>query len=178
MKYTINLLLPKKKGIVDSVMYFAFNYLRYILVFTQLIVIGVFFYRIKVDQDIVELREELTHKYEIFETAQPTVDFFKDISSKTDNINRILSKQETFDSMISYLFDDRFPRAFDIEQMSVESESISFNGTAPALTDIKIFYERMQQEERFKKVSLNNIKRQEGGYSYVFHLEEFVLEDS
>ena len=47
MKYKINLITKRKEKAVDKVIYFVMNYLRYILVITQIVVIGVFFYNLK-----------------------------------------------------------------------------------------------------------------------------------
>ena len=65
MKYKINLLLPKEKNWLDKVIYFGLNYLRYILVITQTVIIMVFFYRFKIDQEIVDLKDAVKQKQEI-----------------------------------------------------------------------------------------------------------------
>ena len=65
MKYKINLITRRKEKVVDKVIYFVMNYLRYILVITQIIVIGVFFYRFKIDQEMVDLQEAVQQKKEI-----------------------------------------------------------------------------------------------------------------
>ncbi len=57
MKYKINLLLKKEEGILDKIYIFLVNYLRYIIVITQFVVIGVFFYRLQVDQRVIDLKE-------------------------------------------------------------------------------------------------------------------------
>ena len=59
MKYQINLLQEKEKDISGKIIYFALHYLRYILVVTQIVVIAVFFYRFKIDQEVIDLRDEL-----------------------------------------------------------------------------------------------------------------------
>ncbi|PJB87766.1 hypothetical protein CO083_05355, partial [Candidatus Roizmanbacteria bacterium CG_4_9_14_0_8_um_filter_34_12] len=64
MKYKINLLLPKEKNWLDKVIYFGLNYLRYILVITQTVIIMVFFYRFKIDQEIVDLKDAVKQKQE------------------------------------------------------------------------------------------------------------------
>ncbi|MDO8741626.1 MAG: hypothetical protein Q7J11_00595, partial [Candidatus Roizmanbacteria bacterium] len=57
MKYKINLLEKKETSLLDKLTFFGLNYLRYIIVITQLVVIGVFFYRFQIDQSIIDLKE-------------------------------------------------------------------------------------------------------------------------
>ena len=71
MKYQINLLQEKEKDISGKIIYFALHYLRYILVVTQIVVIAVFFYRFKIDQEVIDLRDELKQKQEIVQVSSP-----------------------------------------------------------------------------------------------------------
>ena len=65
MRYKINLLEKKELNLLDKLTFFCLNYLRYIIVITQLVVIGVFFYRFQIDQRIIDLKEGVEQKKEI-----------------------------------------------------------------------------------------------------------------
>ena len=71
MRYKINLLEKKDIGLLDKLTFFGLNYLRYIIVVTQLIVIGVFFYRFQIDQRIIDLKEAVEQKREIVKIVLP-----------------------------------------------------------------------------------------------------------
>ena len=74
MRYKINLLEKKDIGLLDKLTFFSLNYLRYIIVITQLVVIGVFFYRFQIDQKIIDLKEGVEQKKEIVKIVLPLLD--------------------------------------------------------------------------------------------------------
>ena len=61
MKYKINLLSKRlnKQSFLKKLNYFTYNYLRYILVITQLVVMSVLFFRFSIDQRIIDLKDEI-----------------------------------------------------------------------------------------------------------------------
>jgi len=83
MKYQINLLPKKEKDFVDRGIYFALHYLRYVLVLTQIVVIAVFFYRFQIDQEIIDLKDELTQKQEIVAVSAPLLSEAQVVDVKT-----------------------------------------------------------------------------------------------
>ena len=88
---------------MDKVFYFALNYLRYIIVITQLVVIAVFFYRFQIDQKIIDLKEAVDQKKEIVNIVLPLLKEAERIDKKTTEIDKIINNQNSFSSMISYL---------------------------------------------------------------------------
>jgi len=71
MRYNINLIEKKEVSLLDRLIFFCLNYLRYIIVITQLVVIGVFFYRFQIDQRIIDLKEGVDQKKEIVKIVLP-----------------------------------------------------------------------------------------------------------
>ena len=76
MKYKINLIGNKnnKKGVISKLNYFFFNYFRYILVLTQLVVISVLFFRFSIDQSIIDLKESINQQEEVLKAVKPILD--------------------------------------------------------------------------------------------------------
>lgn len=83
MKYRINLLPQKETPLTEKIVYFALNYLRYIIVITQLVVIAVFFYRFQIDQKIIDLKESVDQKKEILQIVLPLLNQASNIDKKT-----------------------------------------------------------------------------------------------
>src|SRR3989339_2271771 len=108
MKYKINLLPQKETSLIEKLMYFALNYLRYIIVITQLVVIGVFFYRFQIDQRIIDLKEAVDQKKEIVKIVLPLLNEAAKIDKKTLIINESIQKQNKFREMFDY-FLSTFP---------------------------------------------------------------------
>ena len=116
MKYQINLFPPKELNFVDKAVYFSFNYLRYILVITQLVVISVFFYRFKIDQEIVDLKDSLQQKEEIVNVSNSLLRDVKGIDIKSRNIKTVITQQDNFRAMTDY-FLAGFPSAFFLNRL-------------------------------------------------------------
>lgn len=172
MKNRINLLLPKEQVLADRIIYFAQNYLKYILVITQIFVIGVFFYRFKVDQQIIDLKDGLMQKQEIVDVSQPLIDEAKDIDYKIKVAQEVIKKQEDLKAMMDYLL-SRFPEGVTLSDLKIGLDEISFKGISNNSIVLQAFYNKLQKEGRFKTIILKNIKKTDVGYTFLFSLASF-----
>ena len=173
MRYKINLLEKKDIGLLDKLTFFSLNYLRYIIVVTQLVVIGVFFYRFQIDQKIIDLKEGVEQKKEIVKVVLPLLNEITKIDKKTLIINETLLKQKKFSEMVDY-FIASFPETISLTNMEVKNESIKITGDAINAQHLQAFYTLLKKENRFKMISLQNIKKTETGYNFVLFLEKFI----
>ncbi len=173
MKYKINLLSEKEPSFAERVMYFFLNYLRYIIVITQLVVIGVFFYRFKVDQSIIDLKESVDQKREIIQVVSPLLNQAEAIDERTREIKQIIGSQKSLDLMINYLL-SIFPQDINLTTLEVGNKSLKMVGKAPDSKVIQAFYQVLKRDKKFTKIDLQNIKRTEEGYSLVLNLTGFV----
>jgi len=173
MKYKINLSEKKDVGFLDKLTFFGLNYLRYIIVITQLVVIVVFFYRFQIDQRIIDLKEGVEQKKEIVKIALPLLNEAAKIDKKTSIINETLLKQKKFSEMTDY-FIASFPETITLTNMEIKDESIKITGDAENAQHLQAFYALLKRENKFKMVSLQNIKKTETGYNFVLFLEKFI----
>lgn len=172
MSYKINLLHRKKDKPLDRVIYFALNYLRYILVITQIIVIGVFFYRFKVDQQIIDLQDSINQKKEILQVSQSLIKEAKLVAYKLKQSENIIGDQRLFTGQIDYLL-SVFPEKFYLKKMSISLNGISIVGNTSDADSIRLFLTRLKKEAKFKTVNLVNIKKSTDGYDFAFDLSGY-----
>ncbi len=172
MKYKINLLTLKKETLADRFIYFALNYLRYILVITQIVVIIVFFVKFKVDQDIVDLKESVSQKEEIISVSSPLVAEAKSLDHKLKEAKIIIGKQNNLLGEMNYVL-SIFPADLFLYTMNIEGTSVVLDGTSQNPNAIKAFYERLQKDNKFKTVTLKNIRKTEAGLRFNLELTEF-----
>lgn len=172
MKYYINLFPEKEKDAVDKIMYFAFHYLRYILVITQFIVICVFFFRFKVDQEIVDLKDGLQQKQQIIESTKSLLDEVAFLETKTQSLGSLMKKQENFNSMYNY-FITSLPSDLVITSLNFTPSGISCDGYSINPATIQKFKEQLLNEKRFKTVNLESVRKSTTGFSFTLKLEEF-----
>lgn len=173
MKYRINLLQEKEKDISGKIIYFALHYLRYILVITQIVVIAVFFYRFRIDQEVIDLRDELKQKQEIVQVSSPLLKEAQGVDLKTREVVSVLQKQESFNEMLAY-FLKVFPSKMNVKQISINETGFNFEGITADPQVIKLFLDRLKADKAFKVIELGSIRRQEDSFYCPFRLAGYL----
>lgn len=172
MKYNINLMPVKEIPWGERLVYFSLNYLRYIVVITQLVVIGVFFYRFQIDQRIIELKEAVEQKKEIIQVVLPLLSQAEIIDKKIAEGQKIIKEQDRFTQMINYLI-SVFPSSLTLTGLEVSGEGMKMTGIAIDSRQLQSFYNFLKKENKFKIISLESIKKLENGYGFIFTLDKF-----
>lgn len=173
MKYSINL-LPKERhqNTWDKVFYFILNYLRYIIVITQLVVIFVFIAKFSTDQRIVDLQESIDQKYEIVSVFQPLVKEAKVANFKMEEIEKALVEQEKLSVMLRYVMNN-FPAELTLKQLQIAGDSCYFRGITLNPEVLRQFTDKMKGDNQFKVVNLKTIKKTDEGFEFDIELQKY-----
>jgi Tfp pilus assembly protein PilN len=174
MRYKINLLPEKKRDLLDKSIYFSLHYLRYVLVITQIIVIAVFFYRFKIDQEIIDLKDQLQQKQEIVAVSDPLLKQAEMVDLKTKQIREVVVSQSQFSESFTY-FLNTFPLRLTIRQLDIRAGTYSFDATTTDPEIIRSYLARLRLDKRFKDVTLGSIKRNGVEFFAPFALSGFQL---
>ncbi len=177
MKYTTNLFRKKEETAIDKITYFALHYLRYILVITQFVTICVFFYRFKIDQEIVDLKDTLTQKKAIVDTTQNLLTNVKELDFKISNIKNLSDKQTTLLDIYNYLFQN-LPQDVTLTSLIIEGTTIKFEGRTANITAVQEMYEKIQSEKIFATVVLGSITKSEKYYSFSLELSDYKKQNT
>lgn len=172
MKYNINLLKKKQDSILDKGIYFALNYLRYILVITQLVVIGVLFFRFHVDHTIIDLKDSINQKQEIINATKPLIEEAQKIDTRVTSIKDTLQNQKTLSASLDYTL-SIFPDSLYLSDLTMEKGTTKLTGVATNSQHLQGFYNRLKAENKFKLVTLNNLQRDESGLAFELTLSNF-----
>ncbi len=172
MRYNINLLGEKKRGFFEGLFYFFLNYLRYILVITQLVVIGVLMYRFMIDQTIIDLKDSIDQKKAIVKAVEPLISEAQKINYQVTQAQGIIQNQQAFAHQINYIL-SQFPQAATLTTFSIDSSKIDLNGVSTNPKDIQLFYSKLKADNRYSSVLLSNLKKDIGGYSFAIELSGF-----
>ncbi len=172
MKYLINLLPEKDRDATDKIIYFAFHYLRYILVITQFVAICVFFFRFKVDQQIVDERDALTQKRAIVDATQMLLDEVKILDTKVTDVKTLLTKQDKTKSMYTYVLDSIPPEIY-INKFNAKDLVIDIEGFSANIEVVQQLFERMKNESHFQTVKLTSVDKRENGYMFRLTLTKY-----
>lgn len=172
MRYGINLIGERKRDFLETLLYFFLNYLRYILVITQLVVIGVLFYRFSIDQSIIDLKETVDQKKEIVKTVSPLIAEVKKVDSQVTEIKKIVGQQDSQQKLLNYIL-SQFPASANLSQLSLDSDKVNLIGLSNNPKDIQLFYSKLKKDGKFASVNFSNIKKAELGYLFTLELEGF-----
>ena len=173
MRYQINLLQEKEKDISGKMVYFALHYLRYILVLTQIVVIAVFFYRFKIDQEVIDLRDELKQKEEIVQVSDPLLKEAQRVDLKSREIKDVLIRQEASQQMLTY-FLSVFPNNMRVTRIDMSEKGFEFIGITSEPQIIKIFLDKLNADKAFKTIELGSIRREDNSFHCPFKLYGFI----
>jgi len=174
MKYKINLLPEKKRDFLDKGIYFVLHYLRYVLVVTQIVVISVFFYRFKIDQEMIDLKDELQQKQEIVAVSDPLLKQAETIDIKTKQIREVLVNQAILSESFNY-FLDTFPLNLTIKRLDIRDGIYKFDATTTNPEIVRSYLAKIKQDKRFKEITLGSIKRNGVEFFVPFVLSGFQL---
>lgn len=173
MKYLINLFPERDKNVSEKIIYFAFHYLRYILVITQFVAICVFFFRFKVDQEIVDLKDKLNQKQSIVTATSDLVGRVQEIDTKMKQVQLVLDEQEVFQSKYSYTLSQISPE-IRIDNFVMGADAVDIDGSSATVDPIKTMYDALQADQKYKVIDLSTIEKGEEGFSFSLHLAEFI----
>jgi len=171
MKYKINLLSRKKESLTDKLIYFALSYLRYILIITQIIVIGVFFYKFKVDQEIVDYQDSVGQKKEIINVTQPLFVEAKTTDFQIKEVKLIIKRQNKFLDILNYL-PTIFPDKLYLLKLTITDNSMKLEGFGDNGLLVQSLYQKLKTDKKFSTVNLKSLKKIDTGLSFEIELSK------
>lgn len=172
MKYLINLFPEQEKNVSEKIIYFGFHYLRYILVITQFVAICVFFFRFKIDQEIVDLKDTLYQKQSIVEATSDLVGRVQEIDSKMRQIQGLINEQEQLQEQYTYIITS-IPQSIRINSFTLSPEGIDVQGSSVSVDPIKSFYDNLREEKRFTTIDLSTIEKRGDEFIFTLHVADF-----
>jgi Tfp pilus assembly protein PilN len=174
MKYKINLIDKEnnKGSFLNKLNFFFFNYFRYILVFTQLIVISVLFFRFTIDQSIINLKESIGQQEELLKAVKPILNETQRIDAKLKKVSLVIKDQEELSEQLNYLIPN-FPSSMFLNTFALTKESARMEGIILNPNHLQAFFNKIKKDKLYKDASLSNISRGEEGYAFSMTLNGF-----
>lgn len=128
---------------------------RYIIVFTEIIVIMSFASRFKLDRDLTDLTSQITQKKSI-------VNSFGDVETRTRQIQDKIAAVTTLvsDKNAVYYLDKlttRIPTGIELTQLTYDGGTLSFSGKANTSGSLAGLIASLQEERSFSGVSVERI---------------------
>lgn len=167
MSYNINLATKKESNVVDKVVDFFSNYLRYALVLTMLVLLGVFFFRLRIDQNIEELEDAISQKEQIFEVVKPLLAHAEGINARMKTADAIVKAQDTQLEMFNFVY-STFPEDMFLTRLTYDKDLLIFSGTTADPRILEVYYKRLKAHPPLKSIVLDKVQRTETNYEFTF----------
>ncbi len=165
MSYNINLASKKESHTIDKIVDFFSNYLRYALVLTMLVLLGVFFFRLRIDQNIEELEDSIGQKKQIFQVVQPLLSHAESIDNKLKAASKVVKAQDTQLEMFNFIY-STFPDQLFLTRLTYDKSSLVFSGKTADPRTLEAYYKKLKTYKPLKSIVLNKIQRTETEYEF------------
>jgi Tfp pilus assembly protein PilN len=158
LKKQINL-LPKDKwevGVIGKLLKWGLNVGRYVVIFTELIVILSFLYRFSLDRKLTDLNEEMKQKQRTVESYKEFEAQFRRLQEQMKIVKEVeagsIAADEILNSISLITPIDTSYKSISIrgKEVSLEGQTLSDVGLATLLT-------KAQNDKKFSEVSLESV---------------------
>ncbi len=134
---------------------------RYIVVFTEMIVILTFLSRFTLDRQLTDLNEAILRKQAIIESFGDLETSVRAVQKKTDFIRQLHSRVQILE-LFDFL-DQNAPNTITFNNLSIRSDGFALEALAFSPADLSGFLTALKTDQRFVGVSLDTIAAGEEG---------------
>lgn len=156
--YDINLLPKEKNKLTDKILHFLLYYFRYIIVITQIVVIAVFFFRLREDQKVINLKQAYVQNQQILSAMAPIVAEAESLDGKIKTVEEKLTTQDEYVKQLDAVIKN-VPVDLIVDSITVNEGVISITGYSETSLSIRSLRKRLSLEEGFNDVVINAIDR-------------------
>ena len=128
---------------------------RYIVVFTEIIVIMSFASRFKLDRDLTDVNSKIVQKTALAQSYGDTEAHIRSIQKKSDTIGKILVQNNSLRALDTLI--KAVPIDVKVTRVGYEPTQPHVNGIAKSSQNFAAFLTQVQKEPSFKSVSVNQI---------------------
>ncbi len=169
-KITINL-VPKDpffESFLGRTLRWALSAGRYIVIFTELVVIASFATRFTLDRQVTDLNQELLQKEYIIESYGSLESNFRTVQAKVDEYKQIEQESNITESFEH--LSEVTPQGIQLSSLTIEPASVVITGVSISQSAFNTFVTNLQISPDFSNVSVDTIEsnsdRQGPGFTF------------
>ncbi|PIS09309.1 hypothetical protein COT75_02270 [Candidatus Beckwithbacteria bacterium CG10_big_fil_rev_8_21_14_0_10_34_10] len=158
-KKSINFLLKEselEKNAFGKILKWSLNIGRYIVIFTELIVIIIFVLRFKLDQDLNDLRGEIEEKMAIVIASAELENEVRFVQKRLKSVSSIQNGETEFSSIINELT-QLTPLEVVFDNLDLNENSVSFTGTSLSNAGLATLLSGLKSNDSFEKIDLGSV---------------------
>ncbi len=152
-------LLPKDKwetGVVGKLLHWALNIGRYVVVFTELIVISAFLFRFGLDRRLTDLNEEMKQKQAVIKSYGDLEDKFRQLQLQLESVKNVEDETAKTDVILSNI-SQITPLDTSYSSININKEKVTLEGQTFSDVGLATLLAKAQTNEMFMEVVLENV---------------------
>lgn len=169
---TINL-TPKDpffNSVIGRTLKWALSAGRYIIIFTELIVILSFIARFTLDRQVTDLNSDITKNISLIESYGTLENDFRGIQDKINHIETLERENnivEIFPQLTAVT-----PDGINLESLNIQPDSVTIAGNTLSQNAFNLFVTNLQLSPDFHQIQINDVSNQdENRPGYKFQLQ-------
>lgn len=160
-KVNINLLPSRRfeRSQLGKLFKWTLSWGRYIVIFTELIVLAAFFSRFYFDARLTDLHESIAEKEAILNSAATLEKRTRRIQDKLTVISQLLVLHKPYAKTVRKLA-ELTPKDLTFLSLELNGNQLTLNSIAYSLSGFNTFWQKMQQSPYFSNLFLTRVNRQ------------------
>lgn len=162
--FNINLLVNrgKQEKLYSRFLRWALSSGRFIVILVEMITIGAFVYRYKLDADLSDIQEQINEKIPYITSLSPDEADIKHTQFQLSTISKLKSEQIDFSKPLTELT-KIIPKSITLTNINLNrteaypSTSLSITGQTPSNLELSVFIKELQKNPNFSDITLTNI---------------------
>lgn len=158
INFTINF-VPKDpffESILGRTLKWALSVGRYLVIFTELIVIMSFATRFTLDRQVTDLNEALNRKKLVIESYGTLEADYRLIQARLEDINQVDQQTnitDVFPKLVTVV-----PKEIQLDELTISANSVYLAGIAPSQGSLNVFLNNIQLSRDFFAVTVDKIE--------------------
>ncbi len=166
-------LLPKDpffETAIGKTLKWALSAGRYIVIFTEVVVIMSFLARFTLDRQLTNINTEITDNEAIIQSYGELEQNFRSVQEKTKQIEQI-NKDKNLVDIFAYI-SEVTPPGIDVSELRILKDEVSLAGTTATQDNLNLLINNLQLSQHFSDIRVDEISNQEEGRpGYEFSLK-------
>lgn len=157
-------LLPEEKlreEPVSAFLEWALTVGRWVVIFTEAIVLFVFLARFKLDSDIQDLKQIILGKTHFVQSASDFEKEFKAVQAKLFQLDGLQKETSPLKSEIFAKLQELIPLEVSLKKLILTKGTFVLSGFSDSYPGVMTFLNGLENEEKFSKITLTNLSRDE-----------------
>ena len=162
--FKVNLLIHQGEQVqlYSKIIKWALSSGRFIVIVVEMVTIGAFIYRYKLDADLNVLQEKINDKVPYIKSLSADEALIKHTQFQLSSIAKLKSENVDFNSFLANLATS-VPKSIRITNIAFDrmegypKTTLSINGQTPSNLELSVFIKELQKDPKFSDITLTNI---------------------